>query len=967
MLRARPLLTLLALALLLPSAPAGAAGTPRFELHGFTELQLRTLSDQFQRKYWNASQWAHVLNLEAELDVAPDGFGPFDLISAFSRVEVRFDCIWTGCGIAPTWRYNGDRANSTLRNYADGRTNPYRGVLKLVPREGIHSDNELLPLPDVALSALVTSSLIDPAAVESTFGRLLKGRYSGKDVDASLGNAVFPMGPWRPEDDVRPNGSLRDSENTTLGLPLRPLVPNQSPDRWSAQGLFVPSDSLQRRRSRFDQFDQRFSQNELQWNHGASQQDEYELRELYADLEAIDGRLWMRIGKQTIVWGKTELFRTTDQYNPQDLALSSLPSLEESRIPNWAMRAVWSFWDVGPLSDVRLEVAANFDDFEPLDLGQCGEPYTVWIVCGKRFGLTAHGWAGVGIAGEERPSDPWKDIEGWEIGARVEFRWDRFSFQISDFYGYEDAPVIENFNEYSRNVDVATGRPLTSVGTPLLPDSGSDFVLQFHPSNRQVFDVVCSITKGLAGDLLPGTEDRCLVDVLNASDVTIVGISIPEALGVVLGGSAIGEGVAGLISGVPVELVELNQDPLDDPFDEDDGSFDGIGAVSEYLTVQQQALLGCGDFYDTNCDTDGIDLFNAEASVLLQEFPMFEPGGPVATRPVNGVAVTLPGARSIDDPAYDALVDGCVQPGPFGCNAGDLGRTDDARVLTHPFTGEQFDSELGALSFNFLNLIASLGVANEDDPECVVDSPETCELVRGVIAVAGVTRPEVKAGGNGRFGRRTFVWAGGTEIAFRYRKRNVLGFAFDFAHDPTATNWGVEATWFHDQPFQRSDSRRGWVERDVYNVTISIDRPTFIDFLNQNRTFFFNSQWFIRVIDDYRDGKVFAADGPISALATFTVATGYFQDRLLPSLTFVHDISSTSGALIGQLTYRFSQDFSITVGGAGFYGQARQEPTPLSPPLVQNQGGSYRARTRYQGLSPIAERDELFLRLRYTF
>ena len=61
----------------------------------------------------------------------------------------------------------------------------------------------------------------------------------------------------------------------------------------------------------------------------------------------------------------------------------------------------------------------------------------------------------------------------------------------------------------------------------------------------------------------------------------------------------------------------------------------GLGA---YLTDQQEALLGCGPFYGTDCDADGIDLFNAEASVLIQAFPEFEQSGPVATRFAQGPA-----------------------------------------------------------------------------------------------------------------------------------------------------------------------------------------------------------------------------------------------------------------------------------------------------------------------------------------
>src|SRR4030095_6491423 len=112
------------------------------------------------------------------------------------------------------------------------------------------------------------------------------------------------------------------------------------------------------------------SERERGGTRGASQQRTKELKEAYVDLETLDHRLWMRLGVPNIVWGKTEIFRTTDQFNPQDLALSSLPTLEESRIALWSARAVYSLYDVGPLQDVRLEVAANTHRFAPGDLGQ---------------------------------------------------------------------------------------------------------------------------------------------------------------------------------------------------------------------------------------------------------------------------------------------------------------------------------------------------------------------------------------------------------------------------------------------------------------------------------------------------------------------------------------------------------------------------------------------------------------------
>ncbi|MCH2187640.1 hypothetical protein MK280_17440, partial [Myxococcota bacterium] len=126
-----------------------------------------------------------------------------------------------------------------------------------------------------------------------------------------------------------------------------------------ARGAFVPTARLRKalQEDKFTPYPFNISQIDRSFNRGWSQNDEGELKEAYLDIEMFDSRLWLRIGKQSIVWGKTELFRTTDQFNPQDFALATLPSLEESRINLWAARGVWSFYEVGPLVDVRLELA----------------------------------------------------------------------------------------------------------------------------------------------------------------------------------------------------------------------------------------------------------------------------------------------------------------------------------------------------------------------------------------------------------------------------------------------------------------------------------------------------------------------------------------------------------------------------------------------------------------------------------
>jgi hypothetical protein len=1000
---------------LLVGSPAGgfSFADGRVELHGFFQTTARTLSDGYRSDRFYVSQWVNVLNLESDISIAPDGWGPFDLVSAFARVEVRYECIYTGCG-SKTYRRFGDRSSiGPARNWTDGHTT---GLTGLEPspagREDLHVDTELLSILDTPLIA----GLRDFGAtnLEATFAPVLGDAFVFKETFGTLSSGNSQLGPWRPETQVSPIAKLATVDNRTntavfpsgtmveFPLPMRPQVPDAPVTLGGPMGLYSPSPRLREGDlgDGWDTLDLNFSQSDLEWNHGAGQ-DEKELKEAYVEFEMFDSRLWVRAGKQNIVWGKTELFRTTDQFNPQDIALASLSSLEESRLGLWSVRGVWSFYDVGPMEDLRLELAVNYDDFEPTDLGTCGEPYTPWLVCSKAVGAYAHGLTGLGLVGEIRPDDPWDDASGIEVGARIEWRWDRFSFALTDFYGYSDGPYIDSIAFYERNVDPNTGRPriagargpcLTGAEPACLKDGRVEVVgagtpenaLDFHPSDRQLYDLFCSATVGVASDSFGAlVGDTCIVDIPNIFPTSTV-------LSSFLAGND-------PLFGLPVDLVVLNLDP----FDGVDRM--GVGDVMSpklgtHLTPEQQALLGCGPFYQTSCDADpatgigGIDLFNSEGSVLLQAFPQIEGNPPVATRYVDGRRIILPGARSpfdnpgdpADDPTlYDPRIDGCVfAPGPTVdpgepiaiCNQSNNGAGAERIGIVDPVTGEfiQFDNELEAVSYNFMLLLVGLNLASQaaDPPEpgeevCDPLDPITCGLQRAAVAITGVQRPELRAAGNGRFGRRDWIWQGGGQAQLRYDRRNVLGFSMDFAEDVTKTNWGMEFTWIDDAITGSSTTESLNQRADFFNLTISMDRPTFVNFLNQNRTLFFNSQWFFGYTKGYNNS--FPGNGPNNVLATFTVATGYFQDRLLPSMTFVHDFQSSSGGSIIQVGYRFTENFSTSFGAAIFYGTPQDSPVSTFQLGLGNNGGDFDSQNSYNGLSAISERDELFVSMRYTF
>ncbi len=105
------------------------------------------------------------------------------------------------------------------------------------------------------------------------------------------------------------------------------------------------------------------------------------LREFYIDgtfhlSRRID--LGVRLGKQQVVWGRTDLFRVLDVLNPVDYSRHNIyDELEDIRIPQWMLNLESRFGAVGPFADLNFAFVWNFDEFRPNNLGQGGTPYSI--------------------------------------------------------------------------------------------------------------------------------------------------------------------------------------------------------------------------------------------------------------------------------------------------------------------------------------------------------------------------------------------------------------------------------------------------------------------------------------------------------------------------------------------------------------------------------------------------------------
>lgn len=110
------------------------------------------------------------------------------------------------------------------------------------------------------------------------------------------------------------------------------------------------------------------------------------IRELYVDFDVNfdNGNvLSTRLGKQQVIWGRTDLFRVLDVINPVDYSRNNIyDELEDIRIPMWILKTDYRMgptqvFDGFAFDDLNAQLVWNFDKFRPHDIGQCGQPNVI--------------------------------------------------------------------------------------------------------------------------------------------------------------------------------------------------------------------------------------------------------------------------------------------------------------------------------------------------------------------------------------------------------------------------------------------------------------------------------------------------------------------------------------------------------------------------------------------------------------
>jgi hypothetical protein len=167
-----------------------------------------------------------------------------------------------------------------------------------------------------------------------------------------------------------------------------------------------------------------------------------ELRELY--VEGRVGRVWLRLGKQQVVWGQADGLKVLDVVDPQDFREFILPDFDQSRIPLWTAdvevpvgpASLQLLWIPDPTTDDLPRQDALFAFTAPRLVGPRPPP-------------------GVGVD-VERARHP-RGLDASDAGVRLSGRFHGWDLSANYLFHYDDFPMLR------RSVALGPGGPVVRV------------------------------------------------------------------------------------------------------------------------------------------------------------------------------------------------------------------------------------------------------------------------------------------------------------------------------------------------------------------------------------------------------------------------------------------------------------------------------------------------------------------------
>ena len=234
-------------------------------------------------------------------------------------------------------------------------------------------------------------------------------------------------------------------------------------------------------------------------------------------------------------------------------------------------------------------------------------------------------------------------------------------------------------------------------------------------------------------------------------------------------------------------------------------------------------------------------------------------------------------------------------------------------------------------------------------------------------------------------------------IAFdmEFPRINMVGGSMDFQSESLGASFRLEAAVTSGEEFANTARAEMYSKNNVFRSVIGIDRPTFIPFINPNRTTLLSAQLFYQHIFDHelRNGfggpsnyMVGMPDWENNVIGTFMIKGFMSGDRVSPQLVLARDFQAHAWAAAPQVEWSVTNDLKLTFGAnvKGRDGQDRysfddaRDHRPF--PFLQTMAGGTPAGAygTFGGLEPLGsfragpigsafKENDVYFMMRYKF
>lgn len=209
-------------------------------------------------------------------------------------------------------------------------------------------------------------------------------------------------------------------------------------------------------------------------------------------------------------------------------------------------------------------------------------------------------------------------------------------------------------------------------------------------------------------------------------------------------------------------------------------------------------------------------------------------------------------------------------------------------------------------------------------------------------------------------------------VSIVYDQVHTTGLSADYFEEWSGIVFRLESSFSADE-LVNNTRKANWVDKsDVVRYSLGLDRPTFIRWLNKNRTFFLSLQLFDTWYLDH-EGSEF--DGYFvddhNLIATFYWETFYMRDQIKPSGFVVFEEASDTWVFGANVQWFIDNHWSVKAGVHIIEDDDKVGRHDVGPFSSFTLDGNYAQQAVFgygrEGIGALSQNDEAFLQVQFQF